>query len=205
MRCPRDRPSVGNDNSFLILHGTGGNAPSHWQEHLAQDLRAAGKDVRYPSLPSPDVPRLAKWLPALKKELAGAGDNLTVLAHSRSCALWLHYAAEHAIAPPDFVADRVLLVAPPYRVKERRSAHPFFPVPLSAQGVANVARQTTIIASDDDEYASFEEAQHYASTLNIPIYKLPSSGHISPTYGYGNWPWMLQWCLGASDFPPQPL
>lgn len=190
---------------FLILHGTGGNAPGHWQDYLADALQAAGKDVRYPRLPGADVPRLKNWMPALEAELNSIDtvDRLTVLAHSRSCILWLHYAAAHAETQPRIVADRVLLVAPPYVVAEPDGAQPFFPVSLSAEGIANAARSTAIIASDDDEFAAYEDAEDYASALSIPIYKLTSSGHISPTYGYGEWPWILGWCLGQAGFPPE--
>jgi predicted alpha/beta hydrolase family esterase len=75
---------------------------------------------------------------------------------------------------------------------------------LSPGGIANVGKKTWIIASDDDEFSTFEEAEQYASGLDVPIFKLASSGHISPAYGYGDWPWVLEWSLGMADFPPKP-
>jgi len=182
---------------FLILHGTGGNAPGHWQDHLVDALRTEGKDVRYPLLPDASTPRLTTWIPALEAELAGVDVDarLTVVAHSRGCILWLHYAARSLPITPmtgnqnyPVRAERVLLVAPPYYADEPMSDWMFFPPPLSAEGIAAASELTAIIASDDDEYATFDEAAEVASTLNIPIYKLPQSGHISPTYGYGLWP-----------------
>ena len=70
---------------FLILHGTGGNKPDHWQEHLAADLSGAGFDVRYPQMPWPAMPVLDTWLETLVEEMAAipADARLTVLAHSR--------------------------------------------------------------------------------------------------------------------------
>jgi predicted alpha/beta hydrolase family esterase len=196
---------------FLILHGTGGNATDHWQEHLVDALRAEGKDVRYPELPDASTPLLETWMPALEAELASVDVDarLTVIAHSRGSILWLHYAArslpltrlaghQHYPVRP----ERVLLVAPPYYADEPVSDWMFFPPPLSAGGIAVASELTAIIASDDDEYASFDEAAEVASTLNVPIYKLPQSGHISPTYGYGPWPWIVDWALHRADFPP---
>ena len=197
---------MGRQEVFLILHGTGGNAPGHWQHFLARELRAAGKDVRYPRLPRASVPLLKNWMPSLARELAGIDPDsrLTVVAHSRSCILWMHHAAQHAQGPPSVVAERVLLVAPPFHAQEPEGPRLFFPAPLSPEGTANVARRTSIVASDDDEFASFEEAERYAGGLAIPIFKLPSSGHISPAYGYGDWPWVLSWCLSNADLPPEP-
>jgi len=191
---------------FLLLHGTGGNAPGHWQHFLAKELRAAGKVVQYPRLPRAGVPLLKNWMPALAKELEGIEPDscLTVVTHSRGCILWMHHAAQHVGNAPPIVAERALLVAPPFHAQEPDGPRLFFPAPLSSEGAANVARSTAIVASDDHEFASFVEAERYASGLGVPIYKLPSSGHISPAYGYGDWPWVLNWCLGSSGFPPEP-
>jgi len=189
---------------FLILHGTGGNTPGHWQDHLADALRAEGKDVRYPRLPDASTPTLAKWMPALVKAMAGieVDARLTVVCHSRACILWMHYAEMGARR---LRAERVLLVAPPYVASEPVSDWMFFPPPLSADGIASAAVSTSIIASDDDEFATVEEASTYAEALSIPIYLLPNSGHISPFYGYGEWPWVVDWCLRLADFPPVSL
>ncbi len=96
---------MSNKDDFLILHGTGGNAPGHWQDFLAKQLRAGGKNVCYPRLPGAGTPLLDNWMPALEKELDGIDGacRLTVVAHSRSCILWMHYAAQHADTAPKFV------------------------------------------------------------------------------------------------------
>jgi len=188
--------------SFLILHGTGGNKPDHWQEHLVRELREAGADVHYPQMPRPDDPELGPWLKTLRSTLKSITRDrqLTVLTHSRGCLLWMHYAASGDYRGPK--ADRVLLVAPPYSPPTGRSG--WFPMPLEAAKIAAVSRETTIIASDDDEFATFEDAQEYATALSVPIYLLSGSGHISPYYGYGPWPWVREWCLRQADFPPLP-
>lgn len=194
---------------FLILHGTGGNKPDHWQEHLARELREFGADVRYPKMPDPDTPDLQAWLGTFREELERipADARLTVLAHSRGCILWLHHTLSSEGAP---VADRVLLVAPPYRTVATQQSQPlpgssgWYPAPLDATRAAEAARETVIVASDDDELTTYEQAEDYARTLAIPIYKLSGAGHISPFYGYGPWPWVLDWSLRRADFPPLP-
>lgn len=193
---------------ILILHGWGGNKPAHWQEHLNTALTAAGVTVHYPKMPDPTAPNLDAWQARLKEELAALpGDRtISVVSHSLGAINWMHYAA----TATEKVADRVLLVAPPYVIPEipPTDAPPgvggFFPPPLSAEGIARVARETNFIASDSDDYATFEQTKAYADRLNVPIHLLPGAGHISPYWGYGEWPWILEWCLRKAELPPQP-
>jgi len=193
---------------FLVLHGTGGNKPDHWQERLVHQLRDLGKDVRYPQMPEPNSPNLDTWMATLHQALDEIADDatLTVLAHSRGCILWMQHAAMAAHEKHGPQAQRTLLVAPPYRTSEIPPTPPskFFPAPLSAEGIAALSRETVIVASDDDEFSTYEQAEGYAEALGIPVYKLSGAGHISPFYGYGDWPWVLEWCLGNADLPPIP-
>jgi uncharacterized protein len=193
---------------ILILHGWGGNKPAHWQEHLYTALIAADVTVHYPKMPDPTAPNLAAWQARLKEELAALpkGRTVSVVSHSLGAINWMHYAA----TATEQAADRVLLIAPPYVIPEipPTDAPPgvggFFPPPLSAEGIARAARETHFIASDSDDYATFEQTKAYADRLNVPIHLLPGAGHISPYWGYGEWPWILEWCLRKAELPPQP-
>ena len=200
---------------FLILHGWGGNKPAHWQEHLASELAEAGADVRYPKMPDPMNPEPGAWMEALHTALEEIpGDAaLTVLAHSLGAINWMHHAAMSAASASPHrgpKADRVLLVAPPYVIREippldaPAGAADFFPPPLSKDGIAAVARETVLVASDTDDYATFDQSSAYAAGLGIDIQKLPGGGHISPYYGYGEWPWALEWAMRRADMPPLP-
>ena len=199
------------NDRFLILHGWGGNKPAHWQEYLYAKLTEAGATVAYPKFPEPTAPNLDAWHKTLDQtmaDLSAAGDApLTVVCHSLGAITWMHHAAKHESG---LVADRVLLVAPPYVVPEipPSDAPPgvagFFPPPMDAAGIARAGRETTIIASNDDDYATFEQTKAYADRLEIPIHLLAGAGHISPYWGYGEWPWVVDWCLRTADFPPQP-
>ena len=200
---------------FLILHGWGGNKPEHWQEHLAVKLIEAGADVRAPKMPDPMNPEPGAWMGALHAALAAVpGDaTLTVLAHSLGAINWMHHAARAEDSPephPGPKADRVLLVAPPYVIREippldaPPGAADFFPPPLSKDGIAAVARETVLVASDTDDYATFDQSSAYAAGLGVDIQKLPGGGHISPYYGYGEWPWVFEWAMRRAGLPPLP-
>jgi uncharacterized protein len=199
---------MSNSDVFLILHGWGGNKPAHWQEHLYTALTAAGATVHYPKMPEPTAPNLAAWQARLNEELAAlpADQTVTIVTHSLGAINWLHFAA----TATKQVAERVLLIAPPYVIPEipPTDAPPgvggFFPPPLSAEGIALAAKETHFIASDSDDYATFEQTKAYADRLNVPIHLLPGAGHISPYWGYGEWPWIAEWCLRQAELPPQP-
>jgi predicted alpha/beta hydrolase family esterase len=202
------------DRVFLILHGWGGNKPEHWQEHLYTQLTQAGALVHYPQMPTPETPELSAWLACLRRELGIIARHyselpLTVLAHSLGCISWMHLVGGIAAAP-DHLADRVLLVAPPYILPQApppdapETINQFFPPPLYQSAMHTVARETVLIASDNDDYATWDQSCGYAAALNEPIHCLKGAGHISPYYGYGEWPWVFDWCVGKADFPPQP-
>ncbi|HLK55421.1 MAG TPA: alpha/beta hydrolase [Chthonomonadaceae bacterium] len=202
------------DNVFLILHGWGGNKPTHWQEILYTQLTEAGAKVHYPKMPEPTAPNLPAWLSRVKAELAeieaqAPDAPLTVLTHSLGAITWMHLAAERG-ANGARIADRVLLVAPPYVIPQippidvPPTVTAFFPPPTDPAAIAAIARETVLIASDTDDYATFDQSSGYAQLLGVPIHKLPGAGHISPYYGYGEWPWVKEWCLGRAELPPQP-
>ncbi len=195
---------------FLILHGWGGNKPEHWQEHLTRGLTAAGQTVHYPKMPDATAPDPDAWMDALHGALGAipADAALTVLAHSLGAINWMRHAAMPERPGPR--AGRVLLVAPPYVVPQipRLDAPPgaagFFPPPLDKAGIAALSRETVLVASDTDDYATFDQSAAYADGLGVPIHKLAGAGHISPFYGYGEWPWALEWALRRASLPPQP-
>lgn len=196
------------EETVLILHGWGGNKPAHWQEHLYAALTQEGVTVHYPKMPEPTAPNRAAWLGKVEEEIGetGAGTVLTVVCHSLGAITWMHYAPRANRQ----VADRVLLVAPPYVMPgiPPTDAPPgvegFFPPPMDAGGIARAARETHIIATDSDDYATFEQSKAYADRLGIPIHLLPGAGHISPYWGYGEWPWVRDWCLRRAELPPRP-
>ena len=193
--------------TFLILQGWGGNKPEHWQEWLGGRLREEGANVHYPKMPEPGSPKLAAWLIRVHeavKELPDSG--VTVLCHSLGAITWMHYST----AVERRVADRALLVAPPYVARGLPPADTppgvggFFPPPLDSAAIRLAARETTLIYGENDCYGTEDQTKAYADALGIPMHMLPGGGHISPYWGYGEWPWLLDWCLHRADFPPQP-
>ena len=198
---------MADSQTFLILHGWGGNKPEHWQEWLAEQLRASGAGVHYPKMPNPEAPKLAPWLLRVHeavKELPDSG--VTVLCHSLGAITWMHYAT----AADRQIADRALLVAPPYVARGLPPADTppgisgFFPPPLDSASISRAAGETTLIYGENDCYGTEDQTKAYSDALRIPMHLLSGAGHVSPYWGYGAWPWVLDWCLRRADFPPTP-
>jgi uncharacterized protein len=182
--------------SFLILHGYEGSGPEHWQSWLAGRLRAAGDRVAYPELPDPHTPALPAWRAALGRELRALHGELTVIAHSLACILWLHHCDVPVVG--DARAARVLLVAPPSIAGAVRPIQPFFPVPLERDRVAAAAAETRLVCAPDDPYCPEDAAVLYGEPLGIPVDVLEGGGHVNVEAGFGPWPAAEAWCYGAS-------
>jgi predicted alpha/beta hydrolase family esterase len=178
--------------SFLILHGWQGSGPAHWQTWLAQQLAAAGEDVRYPPLPEPDAPDAAAWAGAMHQELAAMTGEQVVVCHSLACLMWAREASTIAAAGG---GARLLLVAPPSPVTPLPGVRALYPTPLDPAAMAASAREARVVGSDRDPYCPAGPARSFADPLGLPIDLLPGAGHINPEAGFGPWPAVEAWCL----------
>ena len=184
------------ERSFLILHGYLGSGPEHWQSWLAGRLREAGEWVAYPDLPEPEMPSLSAWRAALAVQLGTLHGELTVIAHSLGCILWLHHCSAPVTAGAR--AARVLLVAPPSLAGAPPELAPFFPVPLEHAHVAVAAAETQLVCAPDDPYCPENAAVLYGEPLRLQVDVLSGGGHVNVESGYGPWPAAESWCYGAS-------
>lgn len=176
----------------VILHGWQGSGPDHWQSWLAGQLRAAGREVRYPDLPDPDAPALEGWLAALPATLDGLPDDgFDVVAHSLGAVLWLHHVAAGTASPRP---ARVALVAPPSPHTTIPEIAAFFPPPLDIDTVRRAADGTALVGSDNDPYSPEGIAVAYGRPLKMSTTIIAGGGHLNTDAGYGEWPAVLDWC-----------
>lgn len=148
-------------DDVLILHGWQNRRPAgHWQHWLAEELESSGVRVGYPQLPEPDAPVLDDWLGELESQLAGTDPHeLTVVAHSLGCLLWLAYAARRAESGQSgAVARRVVLAAPaaPAVLRGIPEIAAFAPV-LDGEAARHALAATAlerpiVVAGSDDPY-----------------------------------------------------
>ena len=182
---PRGVPTV-------ILHGWQGSTGPHWQAWLAEQLRAADREVRFPDLPNRDAPTLSAWLAALGDTLAGLRDDgFDVVAHSLGAVLWLHHASTGERSPRPARVALVAPVTPRTRIPELQS---FVPVPLDIDAVRHAADGTVLVGGDDDPYTPEGIAAAYGRPLKMPTTLIAGGGHLNVESGFGPWPAMLSWC-----------
>jgi len=176
----------------VILHGCQGFGSDHWQRWLAEQLRAADREVRFPDLPDPAAPSLERWLGVLRTTLDGLpNDGFDVVAHSLGAVLWLHHVARSDDSPRP---ARVALVAPPSPQTTVPELAPFFPVPLDIDVVRHAADGTVLVGGTDDPYTPEGIAVAYGRPLKMPTTIIAGGGHLNPEAGYGEWPAVLDWC-----------
>ncbi|MFF2277180.1 RBBP9/YdeN family alpha/beta hydrolase [Agromyces sp. NPDC058126] len=202
----------------LILHGWQNRRPEgHWQRWLADELRGLGHEVRYPQLPDPDAPDRADWLAALDAELRGADpEQLTIVAHSLGCLLWVAHARARAAAGlGDVVARRVLLVAPPSDAVV--TAIPELASFATTSGAADEQAALEVIAAlaaaseeppvvvsgDVDEYSPVD-AEGLAARFGLERIVVEGGGHLTIDDGFGPFPLVLDLveATGAVRRPP---
>ena len=177
----------------VILHGWQGSTGDHWQVWLADQLRSAGREVRFPQLPDADLPDLDAWLEALNDTISDLPpDGYDVVAHSLSLDPLAASRGPHTA----LTATRNELRSShrSRRTPRSPSLQSFFPVPLDIDQVRRGADGTVLIAGDNDPYTPEGIADAYGRPLKIPTTVIAGGGHINVESGYGPWPAMLDWC-----------
>ena len=179
----------------LILHGWKGSGPEHWQTWLAGRLGERGVAVRFPDLPDCEVPCPDRWGAALHPELDALGEEgeRVVVCHSLGCVLWLREAAR--VRAP---VDRVVLVAPPGPGAAVPELSRFYPTRADHDAVLAAAAHTRLVCSDDDPYCPEGAAAAWGEPLGLEVDLLRGQGHLNVEAGYGPWPAMEAWVLGAA-------
>lgn len=178
----------------LLLQGSVGSGPWHWQQWLHTRLRELGTSVdlaRVPELDGAALTALRAWLTGVPREA-----ELVVVTHSHGAALWLHHAAslpEHARA-----ADRALLVAPQpcaaYPGGGWDSAWDALDVPTTRRA----AGITRLVVGTGDPQLSLNRAHAFAASLGVEMDVVLEGGHLNTESGYGPWPAVLRWVLYGS-------
>ena len=182
------------NRSFIVLHGLGGSGPEHWQSWLYKELLDAGENVYYPTLPDYDDPHKDEWIQTLEDTFHTiSSDHITVVAHSLGCILWLQFALKNNQMIKNRV-KRVMLVAPPSPYLEHEIIQRFFPLPVKGKEAIQSYEHTLQIQSTNDPYCSVEDSQYFKN-LGIKQLLVVNKGHINIDSGFGEWPWILDYCM----------
>lgn len=190
----------------LINHGWTNVRPAeHWQRKLAVALRRQGHQVFYPQYPNTMEPNFDDWAWLLRNELdilletrGDATDEVIVIGHSLGNVLWLKAALDGHL-PDGFVADRLLMVAPPERTGI--SKLPSFDIRQSEtkmkSGLAESANSITLVGSDNDPWSPSGLQTAVGDPLGLTAIIIPGAGHLSGKDGWGDWQGVIDWVNDA--------
>lgn len=191
----------------LINHGWTNNRPAgHWQRNAAVALRQQSHQVFYPQYPNTANPIFEDWSALLVAELEilletkGTDDaEVIVIGHSLGCVNWLKTAAL-GLLPAGFVASRALLVSPPEPSKLLGvPSFAFSPTdPAIQRAFHTAAKQTTILASDNDVWLPSGIDEVYSKPLGTIPVVLPGMKHLSLGEGFSKWPGVINWVNDAA-------
>jgi predicted alpha/beta hydrolase family esterase len=105
---------MGAPRQVLFIQGGGERTHDAWDHRLVASLRSElgdGFEVRYPRMPDEDDPGVARWLPAIRAEIAALDDGAVVVGHSIGGTLLIHALTE---AAPDRRLGAIVLLAAPF-------------------------------------------------------------------------------------------
>lgn len=163
------------NTTALILPGIGNSNADHWQS-LWEKANPSFVRVQQADW---DNPVCEEWLEVLEQQVAQAGENVVLIAHSLACVLVAHWAAKTKLK-----IKGALLVAPPNpdRVNFPEQAVGFSPLPLKPFAFPSI-----VVASSNDPYGSLDFAKMCASAWGSRFVSIGAAGHINSASGLGEW------------------
>lgn len=161
----------------LVLPGFGNSGPQHWQTlweaaHPGELVRVQQRDW--------DHPVRDEWVAALEAAARRAGPGAVLVAHSLACLVVASWAAG-----PHAPIRAALLVAVP---DPRGPAFPSEAVGFSDPPDRPFGFPSTVVASDDDPYATPEYALRLAAAWGSRVVRAGRCGHLNSASGLGGWP-----------------
>jgi hypothetical protein len=160
----------------LIVPGLYGSGPEHWQSQWENQhpefSRVEQRDW--------DTPRCEDWVAVLNAAIRRENDNVILVGHSLGCVTIAHWASRYHRK----IAG-ALLVAPsdPEAATFPEGTIGFSPIPTGP-----FPFPSTVIASTEDPYISFDRVKHLATAWGSRFVSLGACGHITVADGFGPWP-----------------
>jgi len=163
-----------------MVPGWRGSGPEHWQSVWERE-HAEYRRVKQRSW---DSVYLTDWIFAIERSAATIPGEVVLVAHSLGCLAAVWWAA---LGLP--TAEKVrgaMLVAPPNLARKcglLPALSSFNPVPLRPLPFPSV-----LVGSEDDPYASLEDAAAMALVWGSEFRSAGAAGHINTASGHGDWP-----------------
>ena len=163
--------------NVLILPGWQGSGPPHWQS-LWQARQGFQRVDQHDWL----RPLRGDWIARLEDVVLAADEPVVLVAHSLGCVLVAAWASHTRNAHR---VKAALLVAP--ADVEREALRPVL-TSWSPIALQPLPFRSTLVASQNDTYCSFERATGFANAWGSTLVDAGPVGHINAESGLGDWP-----------------
>jgi hypothetical protein len=165
-------------NQYLTTPGLGSSGAEHWQTLWEKNYPHRFKRVEQLNW---DLPDCTEWVEKLQDRISKLDTEVVVVAHSLGCIMVAHWAARYT-SP---MVKGAFLVAPAdaeecSRLNFVEGFSPISKVPF--------AFPSTVVASTNDPYCSFERATQFAYDWGSELVDVGEQGHINSLSGHGAWP-----------------
>jgi uncharacterized protein len=164
------------DLDMIFIAGLSGSGPDHWQTRWRLRMPHAVL-VEQADWERPDR---EAWIANVAAACGQATRPVFFLAHSLGVTTLVHASA---LLPADRVKGALLVAPPSDHGLIAADVGDFAPCPL-----APLPFPALVIASRDDPYGSFADAELKARHWGAKLHDAGLSGHINVESGHGPWP-----------------
>lgn len=165
---------------IVIVPGLGDSGPQHWQTLWTEKFGAARVKQDDPENPTPQ-----SWAQRLQQVIEATPGELVLIGHSCGVLNIVHWArlfgghervkGAMLVGPTDAEQHSTYT---DYPAVAQMAPVPLEPLPFPA----------LVVASENDPFASFERAQHFAQAWDAEFISVGEAGHINVASGHGDWP-----------------
>jgi predicted alpha/beta hydrolase family esterase len=165
------------DVDILMVPGWSGSGPDHWQTRWQAKLSTA----RRVEQDDWERPERETWAEAIARAVGEATRPVVLVAHSCGVSAVVHAASRF---DPARIAGAFLVAPPSEEMTAREPAiASFAPYPM-----APLPFPSLVIASRNDPYCSFADAEALAGAWGALVSDAGEAGHINTASGHGPWP-----------------
>ena len=167
-----------------MIHGWDGTPEESWFPWLKKELEAKGFEVIAPQMPDADLPRIEKWVPALKSIIKDPDENTYFVGHSMGCQAIVRYLetlpSETRIGGAVFVAGFLRHITnleqePDVLDVDREWAE----TPIDFAKARSCLSKSVAIFSTNDLCVSLDNRKDFQQKLGSEIITLQNKGHLN--------------------------
>jgi len=171
----------------ILVPGYGANPGSDWFPWLSRSINdEIGIPVTTVKMPTPKIPRLAKWLSALKSQSGNVDENSYFIAHSLGCVTLLRFIES---LPDDTRIGGVILVScfdEPLRLLP--IVNSFTAVQPDYDAIVRRVGKAIVFSSTSDILVPMRLSEKVRDSLRADYVQIPDAGHFSAFDGYTKFP-----------------